>query len=385
MSVAPGAGVPLCDLRAQYQELQPQIEAALARVLASGQVILGPEVEALEEEFAGYCGTGHAVGCGSGTDALLLALQALGIGPHDEVILPPFTFFATAGAVCRSGARPVFADIDPVTFNLDPMQVENKITERTRAIMPVHLYGQCADMEALWRVAARHGLPVIEDAAQALGAEYQGKRAGTLGAIGCFSFYPSKNLGAYGDAGMTVTNDPEWAARMTCLRVHGMEPKYYHQHIGWNARLDALQAAILRVKLPYLESWTAARQEAARRYDALIEEHHLPLFLKRPTIKPERRHVFNQYVVRVAQGQRDALVRHLRAEKIGCEIYYPVPLHLQACLRYLGYSEGDFPASEEACHCVLALPMYPELTLDQQRCVIQSCARFLRKQSRMAA
>jgi dTDP-4-amino-4,6-dideoxygalactose transaminase len=377
--------IPLCDLGAQYRELQPQILEAVSRVLASGQVILGPEVAALEQEVARYCGAGHAVGCSSGSDALLLALQALGVGPGDEVIMPPFTFFATAGSVCRLGARPVFADIDAVTYNLDPLQVENKITPRTRAIMAVHLFGQCMDMEALWHIAERHNVPVIEDAAQAIGAEYQGKRTGTLGAIGCFSFYPSKNLGAYGDAGMAVTGDPEWAARMACLRVHGMEPKYYHQEIGWNARLDALQAAVLRVKLPYLDRWVEARQEAARRYDLLIEEHYLTGLLTRPTVRPQRRHVFNQYVVGVAGGRRDALVRHFRAEKIGCEIYYPVPLHLQECLAYLGYAAGDFPASEEACRSVLALPMYPELTFEQQQRVVEACAAFLRKQARMAA
>jgi dTDP-4-amino-4,6-dideoxygalactose transaminase len=381
----PGAGVPLCDLQAQYGELQPQLLAAVSRVLASGQVILGSEVAALEEGVAAYCGVGYGVGCGSGTDALSLALHALEIGSGDEVILPPFTFFATAGCICRTGAKPVFADVDPVTYNLDPLQVENKITERTRAIMVVHLFGQCADMEPLWRIAERHNLVLIEDAAQALGAEYQGKRAGSLGGIGCLSFYPSKNLGAYGDAGMAVTNDPEWAERMRCLRIHGMEPKYYHKYLGWNARLDALQAAMLRVKLPHLERWVNQRQAAARRYDALIEEVHLTNFLDRPVSRPGRRHCFNQYVVRVARGERDALLRHLRADGIGCEIYYPVPLHLQECLAYLGYREGDFPASEEACREVLALPLYPELTVDQQRRVIGSCAAFLRKRARMAA
>jgi dTDP-4-amino-4,6-dideoxygalactose transaminase len=385
MTATLGTGVPLCDLQAQYRELRPQIEEAVARVLTSGQVILGPEVKALEEEVAAYCGAARAVGCSSGSDALLLALHALGIGEGDEVILPPFTFFASAGAVCRTGARPIFVDIDPVTYNLDPLQVENKINRRTRAVMAVHLFGQCADMEPLWHVAERHGLPIIEDAAQAFGAEYQGKRAGTLGAIGCFSFYPSKNLGAYGDAGMVVTNDPEWAARMTWLRVHGMNPKYHHPHLGWNARLDALQAAVLRVKLPYVDRWSEARREAAERYHALIEEHHLGHFLDRPVVRPQRRHVFQQYVVRVAGGQRDALMRHLQAERIGCEVYYPVPLHLQPCLAYLGYREGAFPASEEASRCVLALPMYPELTAEQQQRVIQSCAAFLRKQARMAA
>jgi dTDP-4-amino-4,6-dideoxygalactose transaminase len=384
MSTRPGA-VPLCDLQTQYRKLEPQVLAALARVLASGQVILGTEVAALEEEVAAYCGTAHGVGCASGTDALSLALHALGVGPGDEVILPPFTFFASAGCVCRAGARPVFVDIDPVTYNLDPLQVESKITRRTRAIMAIHLYGQCADMEPLWPVAERHDLPIIEDAAQAVGAEYDGRRAGGLGTVGCFSFYPSKNLGAYGDAGLCVTDDADLAAQMKCLRVHGMEPKYYHKHIGWNARLDALQAAILRVKLPHLEEWTEQRQGAAARYDALIEEHHLTNFLDRPTRARNRRHVFNQYVVRVGDGLRDALVKHLKADNVACEIYYPVPLHLQECLTHLDYAEGDFPASEEASRCVLALPMFPEITAEQQRRVVGSCAAFLRQRARLAA
>jgi dTDP-4-amino-4,6-dideoxygalactose transaminase len=384
MSTRPGA-VPLCDLQAQYRKLEPRIVAAVSRVLASGQVILGPEVSALEEEVAAYCGTAHGVGCGSGTDALLLALHALGVGPGHEVILPPFTFFASAGAVCRTGARPVFVDIDPDTYNLDPYQVESKVTERTRAIMAVHLYGQCAEMEPLGQIAARHDLPIIEDAAQAIGAEYGGKRAGALGTVGCFSFYPSKNLGAYGDAGLCVTDDAELAARMRCLRVHGMEPKYYHKHLGWNARLDAVQAAILRVKLPHLEEWTEERQAAAARYDALIEDHHLSGFLTRPVRAPNRRHVFNQYVLRVADGLRDALVKHLKADNIACEIYYPVPLHKQECLAYLGYREGDFPASEEASRSVLALPIFPEITAEQQRRVVGSCGAFLRQRARMAA
>jgi dTDP-4-amino-4,6-dideoxygalactose transaminase len=372
-------------LRTQYQELQSQIEEAVARVLRSGQVILGPEVKALEEEVAHYCGAGHAIGCASGTDALLLALYALDIGPGDEVISPPFTFFATAGCIRRCGAKPVFADIDPDTYNIDPLQIERKITPRTRAILVVHLYGQCADMEPIWNIAERHGLPIIEDAAQSFGADYQGKRAGTLGALSCFSFYPSKNLAAYGDAGMVATNDPEWAARVACLRVHGMEPKYYHKYIGWNARIDAVQAAILRVKLPYVERWVEARREAARRYDALIESEGLGNFLSTPIIRPHRRHVFNQYVVRVGSGQRDTLVRHLQGEKIGCDIYYPVPLHLQECLADLGHQEGDFPVSEAACRSVLALPMYPELTAQQQQHVIETCAAFARKRTRMAA
>jgi dTDP-4-amino-4,6-dideoxygalactose transaminase len=385
MAANSGAGVPLCDLHTQYRELQPQLEAALARVLASGQVILGPEVAALENELARYCGVAHGIGCGSGTDALSLALHALDLGPGDEVILPAFTFFATAGSVCRTGARPVFTDIDPITYNMDPLQVENKITPHTRAILVVHLFGQCADMEPLWRVAERHDLILIEDAAQALGSEYQGKRAGSLGSIGCLSFYPTKNLGAYGDAGMVVTGDLEWAERMRCLRVHGMEPKYFHKYLGWNARLDALQAAMLRVKMPHLERWIANRQAAAARYDALIEEHHLSHFLDRPVVRPHRRHTFNQYVVRVSGGRRDALVRYLKAERIGCEIYYPMALHQQECLSFLGYRTGDFPAGEAAAGEVLALPIFPEMTADQQRHVIQTCAGFLRQQVRRAA
>lgn len=379
------SGVPLCDIQAQFRELAEPIREAVHRVLASGQVILGPEVAALESEVARYCGTSRGVGCASGSDALWLALEALEIGPGDEVIVPPFTFFATASAVCRAGARPVFADIDPVSFNIDPEQVENKITERTRAILPVHLFGQCAEMEPLWRIAEAHDLYIIEDAAQAIGAEYHGKRSGTLGAAACLSFYPSKNLGAMGDAGMVVTGDPEWAARMTWLRTHGMEPKYHHKLIGWNARLDAIQAAILRVKLPHLDRWTEARQAAARRYDTLIADMGLEHFLQRPVELPHRRHVFNQYVVRVAFGQRDELVRHLRSQKIGCEIYYPIPLHLQECLAFLGYRPGDFPVSEEAARCVLALPMFPDLTIDQQQRTLRACADFLGQQLRLAA
>lgn len=385
MSIAHTNAVPLCDLQAQFRDLQPELEAALARVLASGQVIQGPEVAALEQEVASYCGVGYGVGCGSGTDALSLALHALEIGPGDEVILPTFTFFATAGSVCRTGARPVFVDIDPVTYNLDPYQIESKLTPRTRALLPVHLFGQCAEMEPIWQIAQRHDLLVIEDAAQALGAEYQGKRAGSLGAIACLSFYPSKNLGAYGDAGMAVTSDPGWGQRMSCLRVHGMETRYHHTYLGWNARLDALQAALLRVKLPHLDRFVEARQTAAQRYHGLIEDYHLTQFLERPVALPNRRHTFNQYVVRVAQGERDNLVHHLRAARIGCEVYYPVPLHRQECLQSLGYQEGDFPASEEAARNVLALPMFPELTAEQQERVIDTCASYLRRQNRRAA
>ncbi len=385
MQASIGTGVPLCDLQVQQTSIQQDIERAASRVLASGQFILGPEVASFEREVANYCGTGYGVGCASGTDALLLALHALDIGPGDEVIMPPFTFFASAGSVARTGGRPVFADIDAQTFNLDPMQVENKITNRTRAIMVVHLFGQCADMEALWRVAERHNLPIIEDAAQSFGAEYQNKRTGTLGAFGCFSFYPSKILNACGDAGMVVTSDPDWAAKMNALRVHGMEVRYEHKYLGWNARLDALQAAILRVKLPHVDSWIELRRQAAQRYDEMIEENHLSHFLSRPVVRPNRRHVYGNYVVRVASGQRDALMRHFKSEQIGCDIYYPTALHRQECLQYLGYRAGDFPAAEEACQSVLALPLFPGITAEQQSRVMQSCVGFLRQRVRKAA
>jgi dTDP-4-amino-4,6-dideoxygalactose transaminase len=385
MHAAYGTGVPLCDLQAQQLPLQAEIDRAVNRVLTSGQFILGPEVKGFEEEVARYCGAGYGIGCASGTDAISLALAALDIGPGDEVIMPPFTFFATAGCVCRLGAKPVFADIDAQSYNLDSMQIESKINSHTRAIMVVHLFGQCADMETIWRVAERHNLPIIEDAAQSFGAEYQGKRAGTLGGIGCFSFYPSKVLNACGDAGMCVTNDPEWTAKMNALRVHGMEVKYEHKYMGWNARLDAVQAAILRVKLPHVEAWIESRQAAARRYDEMIEESHLSQFLQRPVVKPFRRHVFGQYVVRVANGRRDALMQHFKSERIGCDIYYPSPLHRQECLLHLGHQLGAFPETEHACASVLALPLFPGITADQQQRVMQSCVGFLRQRNRLAA
>lgn len=385
MSASQPVNVPLCDLNAQYRNIQTEVEDAVLNVMRSGQVILGPEVEALEHEVASYCGAKHAVGCASGTDALSLALHGLQIGPGDEVIMPPFTFFATAGCVLRCGATPVFADIDPLTYNIDPNEVAVKITPRTKAIMPVHLYGQCADMDPLWKMAEEHGLAIIEDAAQAIGAEYRGQKAGTLGGVACFSFYPSKNLGAYGDAGLVTTNDPVWAARMKALRVHGMEPKYYHKLLGWNARIDAIQAAILRVKFRHLEKWTAARQGAADRYDALIEATQLNRLVQYPVRMPNRRHVFNQYVLRVPAGDRDAMVQHLKQNGVACEIYYPVPLHLQECIRHLGYRPGDYPISEEACRSVLALPMYPEITAAQQQRVIDVCASYRSKAIRIAA
>ncbi len=378
-------GVPLCDVQLQYRCLETEIQQAVQRVLSSGQVILGPEVAKLEQEIADYCGTNFAVGCASGTDALLLALQALGIGAGDEVIVPTFTFFASAATVCRTGARPVFVDIDSATYNLDPAAVARAITPHTRAVMPVHLFGQTADMDIIGQLARQHQLAVIEDAAQAIGAEFQKQRAGSLGATGCFSFYPSKNLGGLGDGGMVVTSDRTLAEHMAALRIHGMKVRYHHQYLGWNSRLDALQAAILRVKLRHLEEWTMARQGAAQRYDALLEEYSISDVLHRPFRAPQRRHVFNQYVVRVGGGLRDSLVRHLQQNHIGCEVYYPVPLHLQECLAFLGHGPGDFPVSEEACRTVLALPMFPEITEEQQQRVIECCAAFLRQPITRAA
>jgi len=379
------APVPLCDINARYKLLKPQIDAAVLRVLASGQAILGPEVLAFEKEAAAFCGAEFAVGCGSGTDALVLALHALGIGPGDEVIVPPFTFFATASAVCRVGATPVFADIDPLTFNLDPNQLEAKITRRTKAVIPVHLFGQCCDMDAIWEIAEEHQLFVVEDAAQSFGSDYRGRRCGTLGAVAAMSFYPTKNLGALGDAGLVVTNDPEVDRRLRTLRVHGSEVKYYHKLIGYNMRLDAIHAAMLRVMLPHVTSWLNGREQAAERYDAMIEGANLHGFIRRPTVKPDRRHTFNQYVIQVPGSHRDSMVKHLKENAVGVEVYYPLCLHQQECFAFLGHRLGDFPTSEAAAETVLALPMFPEITEAQQRRVIDVCAAYLSKSMRRAA
>ena len=377
--------VPLCDVQITTRELRPQLDAALKRVLDSGQMILGPEVTAMEKELAQYCQANFALGCGSGTDALSLALLGLEIGPGDEVILPPYTFFATVGSIVRAGATPVFCDIDPVTFNIDPYQIESKITAKTKAIMVVHLFGQCAEMDPIWSMAERHNLLVIEDAAQSLGAEYKGRRVGTLGAVACLSFYPSKNLGGFGDSGAVTTNDPEWADRMRILRAHGMEPRYYHHLVGWNARIDAIQAALLRVKLPYLDRWISERREAAKRYDAMIETNHLQTLLVRPTEVKGRLHTYNQYVVRVQHGRRDGLMVHLKDRQIGCEIYYPLSLHQQPCFQSLGLNFGSFPASEEAQKTTLALPIFPGITEKQQTIVVDACVEFQRQSLRAAA
>ncbi len=367
--------VPLLDLQAQHRSIRDEVMAAVERVFDSQAFILGTEVEHFERAVAEYCRARHAVGCASGSDALLLALMALGVKAGDEVITVAYTFFATGGAIARLGARPVYVDISLDDFNLDPELLERAITPRTKAIIPVHLFGQCAEMDAIMEIARRHQLPVIEDAAQAIGAEYKGRRAGTMGEIGCFSFFPSKNLGGAGDGGLLVTDDDELAERLRTLRVHGGKPKYYHRVVGINSRLDALQAAVLGVKLKYLDQWTASRQHNAARYHALFAEAGLSQVIT-PKVKPGRRHIYNQYTIRCER--REELKAHLRREGIGTEIYYPVPLHLQECFAYLGYNAGDLPVSEQAARESLSLPIYPELTEEMQRYVVEKVIEFYR-------
>lgn len=374
--------VPLLDLAAHHAPLQAELLAAIEAVFRTQAFVLGPQVAKLEERIASYCQTRHAIGVSSGTDALLIALMALDIGPGDEVITSPYSFFATAGAVARVGAKPVLVDIDPETFNIDPNKIEPAITPRTKAIIPVHLYGQCADMEPIMGLAMRHRLAVIEDAAQAIGAEYRdGRRAGSIGTIGCFSFFPSKNLGCLGDGGMVTTSDPELAERLTVLRVHGSKPKYFHKLIGGNFRLDTIQAAVLNVKLNYLDGWTRRRQENAERYAQFFEQSGL---LKEGSVRlppavyrssgRKHHHIYNQFVLRVQK--RDELMAHLKNKGIGAEIYYPVPFHLQECFTYLGYREGDFPESERAAKETIAIPIYPELSKEQQAQVVQAIGGF---------
>jgi dTDP-4-amino-4,6-dideoxygalactose transaminase len=371
--------VPLLDLRAQYEPLRAEVLAAVTRVCDSQQFILGAEVAAFEHEMARLVGVEHAVAVSSGTDALLVALMALGIGPGDEVVTSTYSFFATAGAIARLGARPVLVDIEPVTFNLDPALLPGALTPRTRAIVPVHLFGLSADLDPILEVASRAGVPVVEDAAQAIGATYRSRPVGGFGAFGCFSFFPSKNLGAFGDGGLVTTGDADLAARVRRLRNHGMEPKYVHQVVGGNFRMDALQAAVLRVKAPHLQAWTEARRVNAARYVRLFEEAGLAGRVALPVEPVGRRHVFHQYVVRVPG--RDALKRHLDDHGIGNEIYYPVPFHRQPCFEGLGYRPGDFPHADRAAAGSLALPIYGELSLDHQRAVVDAVAAFLRDRS----
>jgi dTDP-4-amino-4,6-dideoxygalactose transaminase len=366
--------VALLDLKAQYDEIQGEIKDAVQRVLASQHFILGAEVEAFEAEFAQYVGARFAIGCGSGSDALLLALMALGIGPDDEVITTPFTFGATAGSIARLRARPVFVDIHSHTFNLDEGRIEEAISERTCAIMPVHLFGLPSNMGVILEIARLHSLPVIEDAAQAVGARWHVQPVGTLGSFGCFSFFPSKNLGGAGDGGMITTNDAQSAQTVRRLRAHGTQRKYHYEVIGINSRLDALQAAILRVKLRHLNKWTVARMRNAKRYRELFAEYGLLRQISLPGQGSDCFHVYNQYTIRAPR--RDELLDYLRQSTISTEIYYPSPLHLEPAFAYLGYRIGAFPQAEAACHEVLSLPIYPELTADKQRAVVAAIARF---------
>ena len=370
--------VPLLDLKAQYRAIKSEVDAAIAEVMESQHFILGPKVEQCEAAVARYSQCAHGVGVSSGSDALLLCLMAEDIGPGDEVITTPYTFFATVGAISRVGATPVFVDIDPATYNLNVGQLESRITPRTRAIIPVHLYGQMADLDPIMRLAGEHNLVVIEDAAQAIGAEYKGRRAGSIGHYGCLSFFPSKNLGAAGDAGLVLTNDSKRADTLTLLRGHGARPKYYHRLVGGNFRLDAIQAAVVSAKLPHLDGWTTARQRNAARYDKLFTAAGVAGFTNAPVVLPTvnpGRHIFNQYVIRVAD--RDGLQAHLKARGIGTEVYYPVPMHLQECFASLNLKPGDYPESEGAAQHTLALPIQPELTEEQAQYVVACVNEFM--------
>jgi len=364
--------VPLLDLKAQYATIKDQVLASISEVLDSQVCIGGPKVLELEQKIAAVSDCQFGVGVSSGTDAILNCLMSLDIGPGDEVVTTPFTFFATVGCIARVGATPVLVDIDPKTYNIDPNQIEVAVTRRTKAIMPVHLFGQMADMEPIMGVARRYKLAVIEDAAQSITSTCKGRKAGSIGKAGCFSFFPSKNLGGIGDGGMVVTNDEALYKRLLLMRNHGAEPKYYHKFIGANFRLDPIQAAALLVKLPHLEDWSEAR----RRNAAYYSERFAGTVVQTPCISPDCQTIYNQYCVRVPR--RDEVVAHLRANKIGCEIYYPVPAHLQECFSYLGYSEGDFPEAEKAANEILALPIYPELTRPMQDAVVESILTFLR-------
>jgi len=373
--------VPLLDLKAQYKTIKDEIMDATADLFESQYFILGPHVEKLEKEIAGYCSVKYALGVSSGTDALVIALMTAGIGTDDSVITTPYTFFATAGSIARVGAKPIFADIDPDTYNISPDKISEIVCSmnaaeraRLKAIIPVHLYGQCADMDPILAVAKKFNLLVIEDAAQAIGSEYKGRRAGSMGSFGCFSFFPSKNLGAFGDGGIVTVKAAAFYEKLHILRVHGSHPKYYHRYIGGNFRLDAIQAAIVSVKLKHLEGWTEARQNNAQRYAKLFTEAGLDGKIKLP-VKKESRHIYNQFVIEVPE-KRDALRDHLNNAGVGNEVYYPVPLHLQECFAYLGYREGDMPVSEYAALHTVALPIYPELTEDMQAYVVEKVREY---------
>jgi dTDP-4-amino-4,6-dideoxygalactose transaminase len=367
--------VPLLDLQAQYVSLRDDLQQAVERVMRSQRFVLGDEVRGLETSIAEYCQAKHAIGCASGSDALLLALMALDVKAGDEVITTPFSFFATGASVTRLGARPVFVDIEPHSYNIDPSRVAAAITPRTRVIMPVHIYGQCASMDPLLDLGRRHGIPVVEDAAQAIGATDKGRRAGSMGVIGCFSFYPTKNLGGAGDGGILTTSDGEVAARLRRLRNHGGSTEYEHEEVGVNSRLDELQAAVLNVKFPSLDKWSDERARKAELYTKLLNDADLQFPLVAPQVRPDGRHIFHQYVIRVP-GNRDALMEHLKTHGVGSKVYYPIPLHLQKCFEYLGYKKGDLPESEAAADETFALPCYPELTDEQQVYVVDTIKSF---------
>ncbi len=365
--------VPLLNLQAQYVSLRDEVRRAVDNIFETQHFVLGEYGRELEKRIASYSQARHAIGCASGSDALLLALMALDIGRDDEVITTPFTFFATGGAVARLGARPVFVDIDPVTYNIDPSRVASAITPRTKAIIPVHLYGQCADMDAVMEIS--QNIPVIEDAAQAIGAEDRGRRAGSIGLAGTLSFYPTKNLGAAGDAGMLLSNDDHFAERVRRLRTHGGKTEYEHSEVGVNSRLDELQAAVLVVKFAHLDHWSNLRAKKAAHYTQLFEKTPLDFEVMAPVVRADGRHIFHQYVIRVPE-HRDRLAEHLKKHEIGTKVYYPIPLHRQQCFEYLGYSEGSFPESEKAARETLALPMFPELTDEQQQYVVETIRSF---------
>jgi len=372
--------VPLLDLKLQYRTLKSELDDALIRVASSQALILGPEVDALERDCASYLGVKHAIGVSSGTDALVMAMMALNIGPGDEVITPTFSFFATAGAVVRVGATPVFVDVDPVTMNVSPAAIQAAITPRTKAIVPVHLFGQSADMDAIMAIANEHGIPVVEDAAQAIGTQYKdGRRVGSIGLMGCFSFYPTKNLGAFGDAGLMTTNDDALAVRLKQLRNHGMEPRYYHAFVGGNFRIDAIQAAVLNVKLPHLSSWHAGRRRNAALYDSLFAQANLPVVTPINAYAGsgfDDVHIYNQYTIVVED--RDGLRAHLQAKGIGTEVYYPVPFHRQECFRDVPTSKSAFPVSDHLAARVLSLPIFPELVPEQLEEVVATIADHMR-------
>ncbi len=373
------AATPVCpflDLKAQFATIREEVLAAVTRVFESQQFILGAEVSALEEELKSRVGCAHTIGCASGSDALLLALMAIGVGPGDEIIVPPFTFVATAGSVARLGARPVFADIDPDTYNLDPDLLAKAVSPKTKAIIPVHLFGLCAEMDPILEIAARRKIAVIEDAAQAIGAQYQGSPAGSMGTVGCFSFFPSKNLGGAGDGGLVATSNVALAEKLKMLRDHGSRTKYQYDLLGVNSRLDALQAAVLRVKLRHLDSWTEGRQRNAQRYCELFAQHGLAKVVKLPVAPAGSSHVYHQFTIRVPR--RDALRAHLQQNGIPAEIYYPHPLHLQPAFAGLGYRPGSMPVAEATCAQVLSLPIFAELTSAQQEAIVQAIAEFYR-------